>query len=310
MTCTFLSKTQMDRRDFNARILGTSILASVGSAGALLAEDRLTSMESKARRWTSQDNSMPVAFVAHGSPELAIDPVRGAPFVKWGQTLPRPTVILVISAHWEKSRPVQLSSTKPRELVYDFSGFPRELYRVRYDAPGALGLAQRVESILPKSSVVRTERGLDHGAWTPLVHLFPNANIPVLQVSMPSSEGTRGLFDFGRALAPLRDEGVLILGSGNITHAIGEKVFPREPPAWAKDFDAWTADAIQLANYDDLMDFAIKAPSVRRNHPTPDHFLPLLVVAGAASVKQGKPRFVIEAEFEYGVASRRSVEFV
>lgn len=309
MTSTFLSETQMDRRDFNAGVLRTSILASMGSASVLLAEDSLTEMESNTRRLTSQDNSMPVAFVAHGSPELAIDPVRGAPFLKWGQTLPRPTAILVISAHWEKSRPVQLSSTKPRELVYDFSGFPRELYRVRYDAPGALELAQRIESILPKSSVIRTERGLDHGAWTPLIHLFPKADVPVLQISMPSSEGTRGLFAFGRALAPLRDEGVLMLGSGNITHAIGEKVFPRETPAWAKDFDAWTADAIQRANYDDLMDFAAKAPNVRRNHPTPDHFLPLLVVTGAASVKRGKPRFVIEAEFEYGVASRRSVEF-
>lgn len=253
---------------------------------------------------------MPVIFIAHGSPELAVDPVRGAPFTRWGQELARPKAILVVSAHWEKTRPVMLSSTDPSGLVYDFSGFPRPLYEVRYDAPGAKELATRVESILPKSSVARSDRGLDHGAWTPLVHMYPQADVPVLQISMPSREGPQGLFDFGRALAPLRDEGVMIVGSGNITHPMLElrRGLPGQTPTFAKDFDDWAKAAIEGRDYDTLMDYAAKGPEVRRNHPTPDHFLPLLVTAGVASVGNAKPKFVLE-EFEYNLFSRRSVEF-
>lgn len=196
-------------------------------------------------------------------------------------------------------------------MVYDFGGFPRMLYEVRYNAPGAGELARRVESLLPKSSVARSERGLDHGAWTPLVHLYPKAEIPVLQISMPSHEGPQGLFDFGKALAPLRNEGVLIVGSGNITHPMLELRggLPRATPTWTTDFDAWAASTIREMRYDELMDYARKAPEVRRNHPTLDHFLPLLVTAGAASVYESKPRFLL-AEFEYNLFSRRSVEFI
>ncbi|MCC9609104.1 dioxygenase [Blastopirellula sp. JC732] len=291
----------LDRRTFNAGLL---------AGGTALTMEGIRATEALAEP-VSPETRMPAIFIAHGSPELAIDPVRGAPFVRWGKALPAPKAILVVSAHWEKTRPVMLSSTNPRELVYDFGGFPRPLYEVRYDAPGAKDLATRIESLLPRSSVARSERGLDHGAWTPLVHLYPQADIPVLQISMPSAEGARGLFEFGRALAPLRDEGILIVGSGNITHPMLElrNGRPRETPTWAGDFDAWAAAAIAAKNYDELIDYAVKGPEVRRNHPTPDHFLPLLVTAGVASVKDAKPKFVLE-EFEYNLFSRRSIEFV
>ncbi|TWT29857.1 DODA-type extradiol aromatic ring-opening family dioxygenase [Blastopirellula retiformator] len=295
---------RVDRRTFNAGlVVGGTTLTMEGLCG--------TAVAAETSPVAANDQRLPTIFVAHGSPELAVDPVRGAPFAQWGQAMPAPKAIMVVSAHWEKTRPVMLSSTDPKELVYDFGGFPRPLYEVRYDAPGAKDLATRVESLLPQSSVMRSERGLDHGAWTPLVHMYPKAEIPVLQVSMPSAEGPRGLFEFGRALAPLRDEGVLIIGSGNITHPMLElrRGLPRETPTWAGDFDAWAAAAVEAKNYGELINYAAKGPDVRRNHPTPDHFLPLLVVAGVASVQDAKPKFVLE-EFEYNLFSRRSIEFV
>lgn len=296
-------QTPINRRVFNSEVIAGGVAMAMSSQSATQA-------------WAVPNEAgdsirMPVIFIAHGSPELAVDSVRGAPFMRWGQELTRPKAILVVSAHWEKTRPVMLSSTDPAGLVYDFSGFPRPLYEVRYDAPGAKELASRVESILPKSSVARSDRGLDHGAWTPLVHLYPQADVPVLQISMPSREGPQGLFDFGRALAPLRDEGVLIVGSGNITHPMLElrRGLPQQTPTFAKDFDEWAKEAIERRSYDVLMDYAAKGPEVRRNHPTPDHFLPLLVTAGVASVQHAKPKFVLE-EFEYNLFSRRSIEFV
>lgn len=300
------------RRTFNSELLagGAAIALSGMSPTSSHAQSPNQPAPKTASSQPPTSSLMPVIFVAHGSPELAIDPTRGAPFVRWGQNLPSPHAILVVSAHWERTRPVLLSSTDPSELVYDFGGFDRALYEVRYDAPGAKELASRVESLLPTSSVARSARGLDHGAWTPLVHLYPQANVPVLQISMPSAEGPKGLFEFGRALAPLREEGVLIVGSGNITHPMQElrRGLPRNTPEWAVEFDAWAAEIIRQGRHDELIDYASKGPEVRRNHPTPDHFLPLIVSAGAASVQQAKPRFVLE-EFEYNLFSRRSVEY-
>lgn len=298
------SGARMSRREFTTDVVtGGAAMALSSTAGAeVLAAPVETS--------PAASGKMPVIFVAHGSPELAIDRVKGAPFAQWGKDLPAPKAILVISAHWEKTRPVMLSTTDPKELVYDFGGFSQALYEVRYDAPGAKTLAEQVEAILPRSSVARSNRGLDHGAWTPLVHMYPKADIPVLQVSMPSAEGPKGLFEFGRALAPLRDEGVLIVGSGNITHPMMElrRGLPITTPHFAQEFDEWAAKAIAARQYDVLMDYATKAPDVRRNHPTPDHYLPLLVTAGVASVDDAKPKFRLE-EFEYNLFSRRSVEF-
>jgi len=162
---------------------------------------------------------MPVGFVGHGAPTLAVDRDKGAGLARWAAELPRPAAVLVVSAHWERA-PVSLGATRHDELLYDFHGFPDELYRIRYAPPGAPVLADRVAGILAgRTEVARVpQRPLDHGAWVPLLHMFADASVPVLQVSMPRAMDPADLFAIGEALAPLRKEGVLILGSGNIVH--------------------------------------------------------------------------------------------
>jgi 4,5-DOPA dioxygenase extradiol len=249
----------------------------------------------------------PVGFVAHGAPTLATDPLRGEPLGRWGESLPQPSGILVVSAHWEQSPP-QLSASEPTELVYDFSGFPPELYRLRYDTPPATALAGEVtRTLAPRWQPRSTGRGLDHGAWVPLLHLYPRAEIPVLQLSMPSAAGPRALFELGQALAPLRDSGVLLLGSGNLVHNL-RRIDWKEaspPPAWAAEFDSWVAGALERRAWDELVDYRNKAPSLAEAHPTHDHFLPLLVCLGAA--EHDRARFPFTG-WEYGSISRRMVE--
>ena len=250
---------------------------------------------------------MPVLFVAHGAPTLAMDQVKGGELRRWGAVLPKPSAVLVVSAHWEDS-PVTLGATVPTELIYDFYGFPEELYRLRYDAPPAPALATRIEQLLGRS-VRRQARGLDHGAWVPLLHLFPEADVPVLQISMPSADGARALFELGRRLSALRDEGVLIVGSGNLTHNLGRVSFRggSETPAWAAEFDAWIGDVLSRSDFDGLLDYKARAPALAMNHPTEEHLVPVLVAAGAAG-GGSRASFPITG-FEYASLSRRSVQF-
>lgn len=251
---------------------------------------------------------MPVGFVAHGAPTLALDPTRGADFRRWGEQLPHPTAVLVVSAHWE-GQPVAIGTTERRALLYDFQGFPDDLYRVEYPAPGAPELASRVEALLGRATRRVPTRALDHGVWVPLVHLLPAADVPVLQISMPSALGARELFALGQRLAPLRDEGVLVLGSGNITHNLRRLDWQGTgaTPAWASDFDGWVADVLVRHDFDALVDYAHKAPALRDNHPTEEHLQPLLVTAGAASQGTQPTSFPVQG-FEYGSLSRRSVQ--
>ncbi|MFO0696215.1 MAG: class III extradiol ring-cleavage dioxygenase [Polyangiales bacterium] len=251
---------------------------------------------------------MPALFVAHGAPTLALDPRKGEPLRAWGAALPRPKAILVISAHWDSAPITVETSVRPR-LVYDFYGFPEPLYRLRYDAPGAPELAERVASMLSsRGPVARAERGWDHGLWVPFLHLFPEADLPILQISMPAAEGERSLYELGRALAPLRDEGVLIVGSGNLVHNLRMVDFSDRgpPPAFALEFDAWAKEAIERRDVDALVDFRQRAPAARLAHPTPDHYQPLLVVLGAADGGRST-RYAVEG-FEYGNIDRRSIE--
>jgi 4,5-DOPA dioxygenase extradiol len=251
---------------------------------------------------------MPSIFVAHGAPFLAVDPARGEPLVRWGEALPRPTAILALSAHWEEA-PLTLGTTDARELLYDFSGFPEELYRVRYPAPGAPWLARRVLELLGGRTVQGGDRGLDHGVWTPLVHLYPRADVPVLQLSMPHSDSAAELFELGRALAPLRELGVLILGSGNLVHNLRRVDWHGRnapPPPWAAAFDAWIADVLSRRDWDALQDYRERAPQLALAHPTEDHLRPVLVAAGAAADEP--VRFTLEG-WEMGSLSRRSVQF-
>lgn len=250
---------------------------------------------------------LPAVFVGHGSPMTVLDRVKGPEMARATAGLPRPAAILVVSAHFERG-PATLGAVERQPLVYDFYGFPDEMYQVQYPSPGAPTLADRVEGLLGGPGKVRRdpERGLDHGAWCPLVWLYPKADVPVLQVSLPTDDGRR-LFELGRALAPLRDENVLVLGSGNLVHNLRRLASDGSgTPAWASDFDAWVAATLSARRYDALVDWRRQAPAPSMAHPTVEHFGPMLVVAGAAADGGGVPTYPLVG-FEGGSISRRCV---
>lgn len=249
----------------------------------------------------------PVAFVSHGAPTLALDRVAGAELGRWATTLPRPSAILVVSAHWLDA-PATIGTTTRRELLHDYAGFPAELGRVRYDSPAAAGLAARLLARLPELRQAPT-RPWDHGVWVPLVHMFPPADLPVLQLSLPMAWSPRQLFELGRQLAPCRAEGVLVLGSGGMVHNLRRLQWQpgAGPEGWAVEFEGWVRDRLAAGAVDDLVAFRDKAPAVRLAHPTDDHFLPLLVALGAADGER-QVRHPIEG-FEYGSLSRLAVQF-
>ena len=253
--------------------------------------------------------TLPALFVAHGAPPLLELPQWVAELRGWARALPRPRAILMLSAHWEE-RPVTLGATRPVPLVYDFAGFPARFYHQQYAAPGAPELAARVRALLGRHQQVVQEpqRGLDHGAYVPLVAMYPAADVPVLQVSLPSQDPVQ-LFSLGRALRPLRDEGVLLVGSGFLTHNLRAISWGPEPrtPAWAAEFDAWAAEALARRDVDTLLDYEHKAPGVRMALPTREHFVPLLVALGAGE-GSAPPRFPITG-FWLGSLTRRSVQF-
>ena len=251
---------------------------------------------------------MPAIFAAHGAPVLLDDPVWMGELASWAKAMPRPGSVLMVSAHWEE-RPATLGATRPVPLVYDFSGFPGKYYATRYPSPGAPGLAARVRELLEKRSIAFAddpERGLDHGAYVPLVAMYPGADVPVLQLSMPRLDPAE-LFDLGRALAPLRDEGVLVFGSGFLTHNM-RYAFRPGVPAWAKEFDDWAADALSRFDVDALLDFEKRAPAARTALPTWEHYAPLLVAAGAATGGRPLVSFPITGWWMDGAFTKRSVQ--
>ncbi|RAL25476.1 dioxygenase [Lujinxingia litoralis] len=252
---------------------------------------------------------MPVGFVGHGAPTLAIDPGKGGDLARWSQGLRKPRAILTISAHWEDA-PATAGTTRVRDLMYDFYGFPDELYEIEYPSPGAPDLVRRVASLMG-GELSQEDRPLDHGVWVPLLHMAPQADVPVLQLSLPSRQGPQALFELGRNLAPLREEGVFILGSGNIVHNLRRLTWgaePAAPPAWAAEFDQWAREVLDRGDFDALVDYREKSPGLGLAHPTEEHFQPLLVAAGAASVAQSTSSYPVEG-FEYGSISRRCVQF-
>jgi len=262
-----------------------------------------------AERERTDVKPMPVLFLAHGAPVLLDDAGWVGELATWAKKLPRPQSVLMISAHWEK-KPASVGATKPVPLVYDFYGFPERYYQVTYPSPGAPALAKRVKELFAERSIASTdapERGLDHGAYVPLVAMYPEADVPVLQLSLPSLE-PRELFEMGRALAPLRREGVLIVGSGFLTHNM-RYAFRPGTPDWAKEFDAWTAETLGRGDVDALVDFQKRAPAARMALPTTEHFVPVVVAAGAASEAASKPSFPITGWWMDGAFTKRSVEF-
>jgi 4,5-DOPA dioxygenase extradiol len=256
---------------------------------------------------------VPALYLGHGAPPLMDDPIWPGELAAWAQALPRPTSILVVSAHWE-SAPLTLGATRTVPLVYDFYGFPQKYYDVTYPAPGAPELADRVRQILEPVTPVRhdPERGLDHGAYVPLLAMYPEADVPVLQVSMPTLEAAQ-LLELGRRLAPLRDEGVLIMGSGFLTHGLPyirdwlTRGAPGQGPSWSTEFDAWAAEALARRDVDALLDYRQRAPALRYAHPTVDHFVPLFVALGASLDDRQGHETAIEG-YWLGF-SKRSVQF-
>lgn len=255
---------------------------------------------------------MPVIFISHGAPTMALDQNKRQEFKGWAEAMPKPSAILVISAHWETDG-LMLGTVTSQKLIYDFGGFPPELYQIQYPAPGAPQLAERVKELFQSKIELDTrplDRGWDHGVWTPLVHMYPDADIPLLQLSLPIEATPEQLFNLGIALSPLREEGVLMIGSGQITHNL--RSIDNSPnasiPEWAQAFDDWCKEIVESRNWNDLLHYQKNAPKLKENHPTEEHFRPLLIVAGAASNDLETVHFPIEG-FEFGSLGRRSIQF-
>ena len=252
---------------------------------------------------------MPVLFVSHGSPMLAVDTDQAGELINWGTNLPKPKAILVFSAHWEGNQLALGESGIHDKLIYDFYGFPDNLYELQYPAPGSQWLAETVQEIMSnKMQVPVTTRGLDHGVWVPFLHLWPRSDIPIVQMSMPSNLSNRELYELGEQLAPLREQGVMIVTSGVITHNLSE-YFSQQyetPVDWVKSFDDWVKEVLLQRDISSLLNWETAAPNAIRNHPTPEHFRPLLIAAGASGMNT--VHFPIEG-FDAGVLSNRSVQF-
>jgi 4,5-DOPA dioxygenase extradiol len=255
---------------------------------------------------------MPVVFTAHGNPMNALG---GTPFASflgtWGESLPRPTAVLGVSAHWERPRLAVTASARP-DTVHDFFGFPEDLYRLQYPAPGSPALAARAQELLTLSGLdcdIDPGRGLDHGAWSPLLHLFPRADVPVVQLSLPLGASLAFHLEIGRALKPLRQEGVLVLGSGNLVHNLHTADLrhrDRDVAVWARRFDEWVAARLAAWDLDALASPWFAGPDGRLAHPTLEHYAPLLVVCGAVGASPAVS-FPFEG-FEHGTLSMRCVQ--
>ncbi|GAA2990862.1 dioxygenase family protein [Actinokineospora diospyrosa] len=253
--------------------------------------------------------TQPVLYLSHGAPPLADDGLWTGQLAAWSAELAKPTAILIVSAHWEAA-PLTIGATETVPLTYDFWGFPERYYQVEYAAPGAPELAAKIRKLMPTPVAQDPGRGLDHGAYVPLVEMFPDADVPVLQISMPTLDPA-ALVAIGRRLAPLRDEGVLIIGSGFFTHNLTGLNMSRDPahtpPAWSSEFDDWGDRAVAGHDIDALVDFERKAPAARLAHPRTEHFAPLFVALGATVDSPGERRAVIDG-FWYGL-SKRSWQF-
>ncbi len=238
---------------------------------------------------------LPTLFISHGSPMLALEPgTTGPALTRIGQQLPKPKAILVISAHWLTQQPTLTSSAMP-ETIQDFGSFPNALYTLQYPASGSPELARQVQAMLKKIGLdarLDAERGLDHGAWVPLRYLYPQADVPVVQLSLNPSITPKLQFALGQFLRELTGEDVLILASGSFTHNLGElhwdqpDELPEAADPYVDEFRDWIIDKIEEQDLDALNNYRKQAPHARRAHPTDEHLLPLFVALGAADSKE------------------------
>lgn len=256
---------------------------------------------------------MPTLFLSHGSPMHAVSPgVVGDAWAALGKRVGRPDAVLIASAHWETSLPMVTGNPRP-QTIHDFGGFPKQLYEIAYPAPGAPNVAARAVALLKDAGItagVDGCRGLDHGAWVPLRWMFPEADVPVVQLAVQPARGTAHHVALGRALAPLRDENVLVIGSGHATHNLRDWMSGREgaqPMQYAADFSRWLNATLTAHDERGLVDYRDRAPSAARAHPTEEHLLPLLIAYGAAGDDATVERVV--DGYENGALSRDSFLF-
>ncbi|MBX3263236.1 MAG: dioxygenase [Labilithrix sp.] len=298
----------MDRRAA-LRWLAATATAACTRASPSSSRGSRPDMSNAPSEVTPPNRKMPVVFLAHGAPPLLDDAAWMGELSAWATRMPRPESVLMLSAHWE-AKPAQLAATTTVPLVYDFYNFPRRYYEVRYPAPGAPALAARVRDLLDAKAIAHGDapsRGLDHGAFIPLMAMYPQADVPVLQLSLPGLEPAT-LASFGRALAPLADEGVLVVGSGFLTHNM--RSLGQPTPAWAVEFDAWTAEKLAGRDLDALVDFRARAPAAGLAHPTHEHFAPS-IVSTAIAVERGRGdvTFPVVGFWNDWSFTRRSVQF-
>lgn len=250
--------------------------------------------------------NLPALFISHGSPMLAIEDSPARRFLlELGNTLPRPKAIVVASAHWETSDGPAVSLAPQPETIHDFGGFPPALFAIQYPAPGAPGVAERVATLLEQSgqAVSRSpDRGLDHGAWVPLRLMYPQADIPVTQLSVLRGGTPAAHLALGAAITALRDEGVLVIGSGSLTHNLYEfrgQGITAPVPGWVSEFGDWMQSMLAQNQRAALLDYRRQAPHAARNHPSEEHLLPLYVAMGAGGDNASAQR--LHASYEYGV---------
>jgi 4,5-DOPA dioxygenase extradiol len=256
--------------------------------------------------------ALPALFVTHGAPTLVVDDAPGRDFLAdLGRKTGIPDAILCVSAHWERPRPGVSTAERP-ETIHDFYGFPQPLYELAYPAPGAPAVAARAAALIRDAGLDCDEdpgRGLDHGAWTPLMLMYPAADIPVAQISVQSAAGPAHHLALGAALAPLRAENVLILASGSATHdlsSFGRYRLDAPPMPEAAAFDDWLVDTVTAGDTDGLADYRRRAPHAMRNHPTEEHFLPLFAALGAGGGGAGR---VLHRSCTYGIIAMTAFAF-
>ncbi|HEX6295834.1 MAG TPA: class III extradiol ring-cleavage dioxygenase [Burkholderiales bacterium] len=240
---------------------------------------------------------LPSVFVSHGSPMHALQPgPAGEAWAALGRRLGRPRAIVIASAHWETERPLLTGAARP-QTIHDFYSFPEPLYRLRYPAPGAPEVAQHAKELLLGKGFdagIDPARGLDHGAWSPLLYMYPDADVPLVQLSIQPHLGTQHHLDVGKALRPLAEENVLVIGSGHLTHNLRDWARGQGQPApYAREFQEWVLERIHHRKLAELVQYRSLSPHGVRAHPSDEHFLPLFVALGAAG--EGTPERVYDA---------------